>query len=158
METRFMSSIKDLTCSVLPLCGLVLTQFAPAYGQKAKPALPVLCPAAITVNESTVPVPGWTVTPSKTQHAFERISVYNGKSGGQEYDLAPDDEKRQGNRITQVWMLKGYRTMNLFLRCRYRDTSSVLTMDLQPRLETCVQRFNADNKGRVAGESEMQCR
>src|ERR1700674_3345204 len=115
MEAPFMSSIRDLTRSLLPLCCLVLAQLAPADGQQAKAALPVLCPATITVNEAAAPVPGWTVAASKTQHAFERISVYNGKSGGQEYDLAPDDEKRQGNRITQVWILKGYATRKVFL-------------------------------------------
>jgi hypothetical protein len=146
-----MSSLRNLCC-------LVLVQLAPVYGQPAKAALPVVCPATITVNESVAPVLGWMVTASKTQHAFERISVYNGKSGGEEYDLAPDNEKRQGNRIAQVWMLKGYRTMNIFLRCRYRDTSAVLTMDLPPRLETCALRFTADTQGRVAGESDMECR
>jgi hypothetical protein len=86
------------------------------------------------------------------------ISVYNSKSGGQEYDLAPDDEKRQENRITQTWMLKGYRSMNIFLRCRYRGTSAVLTMGLAVRIESCVLRFTADNQGRVSGESDMECR
>src|SRR5215472_6356485 len=103
-----MSSTKGLTRFLLFLC--VLIGGSPAFAQQSKSAAVIVCPANITVNESAEPIPGWAITPSKTQHAFERISVYNGKSGSQEYDLAPDDEKRQGNRITQTWMLKGYRS------------------------------------------------
>jgi hypothetical protein len=158
MGTPFMSSLERQVHLLFAVFLLASAQRVPAYGQAAKGAAPILCPAAITVDESAAPAPGWTASTSKTQHPFERISVYNGKSGGQEYDLAPDDEKRQGNRITQTWMLKGYRTMNIFLRCRYRDTSAVLSMDLPPRIETCVLRFTLDGKGRIAEKSDMECR
>jgi hypothetical protein len=153
-----MSSTNGLTNSVLFVCVLIGGASFSAFAQQSKSAAAILCPANITVNESAEPIPGWTITPSKTQHAFERISVYNGKSGGQEYDLAPDDEKRQRNRITQIWMLKGYRSMNIFLRCRYRGTSAILMMDLPPRIETCTLRFTIDSKSQIVGESEMECR
>jgi hypothetical protein len=158
MVTPSMSSTNGLTRSVLFLFVLIGGASFPAFSQQSKSAAAIVCPANITVNESAEPIPGWTITPTKTRHAFERISVYNGRSGGQEYDLAPDDEKRQRNRITQTWMLKGYRSMNIFLRCLYRGTSAVLTMDLPPRVETCALRFTIDSKGQIVGESEMDCR
>lgn len=137
-------------------CALALVWFPPAYGQQK--AAPVVCPASIAVTESVAPIPGWSGAAAKTQHAFERISIFNGKSGEREFELAPDNQKQEGNRIAQTWNLKGYRTMNIFLRCRYHDTSVVLFMDLPPNIEFCTLRFAADSRGKILGKSDMECR
>jgi hypothetical protein len=134
---------------------LALVAFAPAYGQQ-KAA--VVCPPSIAVTESAAPIPGWNISTGKVEHAFERISIFNGKPGEREFDLAPDDQKQAGNRIAQTWTLKAYRTMNIFLRCRYHDTAVVLSMDLPPNIEDCKLRFTADARGRITGKSDMECR
>jgi hypothetical protein len=136
-------------------CALALLAFAPVYGQQKAG---VVCPPSITVTESAAAIPGWNVSTAKVEHAFERISVFNGKPGEREFDLAPDDQKQAGNRVTQTWTLKPYRTMNIFLRCRYHDTAVVLFMDLPPNIENCELRFTADTRGRITGKSDMECR
>jgi hypothetical protein len=153
-----MPSPERSTAFVAAMGFFAFAQFAPAYGQQTKAARPVVCPASIRVNESAEAVPGWTTSGSTTQHRFERISVYNGNAGGQEFELAPDDQKQQGSRITQSWMLKGYRTMNIFLRCRYHDSSVVLLRDLPPEIGSCTLRFTIGGKGEIVGESAMECR
>lgn len=116
------------------------------------------CPDAIDVAETPAPVKGWTGSSGKSGHKFERISIYNGKAGGQEYELAPDDEKKSGGKIVQTWNLKDYRTMPLFLRCRYHDTSAVLFADLAAALATCTFTFTLDKSGNFLGKSTIQCR
>ena len=118
----------------------------------------VVCPASIAVAESVAPISGWTVTPTKAQHSFERISVYNGTPGNQEFDLAPDDQKEKGNKVIQTWNLKAYRTMNIFVRCRYHGTSVVLLQDLPNNLTACTLRFSLNPKGKIVGDSSMECR
>ena len=116
------------------------------------------CPATIDVNEAAKPIAGWSAVPATKRRDFERVSIYNGEAGGQEYDLAPDDEKQEGGRVVQTWSLKGYRSMNLFLRCRYHDTAVVLQRDIPAKLETCSLRFTIDKKGTITGQSELKCR
>jgi hypothetical protein len=150
---RFMSLPDDL----IPACMLALTLLAHADGQQSRSEEGVTCPVGITTTESTQVPQGWNVTTPTSQHPFERISVYNGSAGGQEFELAPDDEAKRGNRVIQTWHLKGYRTMNIFLRCRYHDSSVVLMKDLPPQIQTCTLRF-AIQQGKIVGESAMDCR
>jgi hypothetical protein len=153
-----MLSSKRLLTSAL--CLYLLVCFAPskADAQQKQFSTAIVCPANIEIDESALPIPGWSTASAKQQRSFERISIFNGKVGGTEYDLAPDDQKEQGNRITQTWILKEYRTMNIFLRCRYRDTSVVLYKDLPPGIETCSLRFSIDRNGAIIGRSDMACR
>ena len=117
----------------------------------------VSCPESLKVAESAMPAPGWKASSDVTTHAFERISVYNGTAGGKEYELAPDDEKNNAGKIAQTWKLKDYRSMNLFLRCRYHDTPAVLFMDLPANLTTCKFTFTLDKKGNIVGKSSATC-
>lgn len=118
----------------------------------------VTCPATVEVTESVTPSPPWNAGPAKHPRKFERISIYNGKAGEREFELAPDNQKQEGNKITQTWRLKAYRTTNIFLRCRYSGTSAVLYTNLPPEIETCTFRFLTDRKGAIIGQSEMVCR
>src|SRR5262249_4257668 len=118
----------------------------------------VTCPESVKVTETAALAPGWKASSGQSEHAFERISVYNGAAGGKEYELAPDDEKNSAGKIIQTWKLKDYRTMNLFLRCRYHDTAAVLFMDLPANLTTCTFTFTLDKKGNFLGKSSMICR
>ena len=122
-----------------------------AFGQ-------VSCPESIKVTESAAAGSGWKAEAGKSEHAFQRISVYNGKAGGEEYDLAPDDEKNSGGKIVQTWKLSNYRSMNLFMRCRYHDTAAVLFMDLPANLTACTFSFTLDKKGTFIGKSSVTCR
>lgn len=153
-----MLSSKRLLPSALCLFLLVCSAPPKADAQKKQLSTPVVCPANIEVDESVLPIPGWSTDPVKQQRKFERISVFNGKAGGREFDLAPDDQKEAGNRVTQTWILGGYRTMNIFLRCRYHDTPVVVYKDLPPGIETCTLRFSANRKGTIIGQSDMACR
>jgi hypothetical protein len=109
-----------------------------SIGSRAQSATASLtCPATITVSETSSPIKGWTSS-VKAEHRFERVSIFNGKPGEQEFELAPDDQKEDGKRIVQTWNLKVYRTMNVFLRCRYRDTEVVQSTDVPGSVELHV--------------------
>jgi len=139
-------------------CWLALFASAAGYAQQKQTSTPVVCPANIAVEETTAPVPAWTVAPAKTEHSFERISVYNVGAGGQEFDLAPDDQKEKGKKITQTWKVKDYRSLKVFMRCRYSGTSVALLHELPPEVTSCTLRFTDAPAGIVAGESSMDCR
>ncbi len=108
----------------------------------------VACPATVQV----------TAAGAKVERPFERVSIYNGKQGGEEYELAPDDEKTTGRKIVQSWFLKDYRSMNLFMRCRYRGTEVTRSIDLPPRLETCTFTFELQKDGTITGKPQAVCR
>jgi hypothetical protein len=139
-------------------CSLVFLASVAGYAQQKESSHAVVCPANITVEETTAPAPDWSVAPAKSQHNFERISVYNVGAHRQEFDLAPDDQKEKGKQITQTWNVKDYRSLKVFMRCRYSDTSVVLLRELPPEVTTCTLRFTNSAKGIVAGESSMDCR
>jgi hypothetical protein len=152
-----MSSSRRLARLVACTSSLALVAFSPAHAQQ-KPALPsIACPASIAVNESAATLPGWSLESGKTRRAFERISVYNRDASGKEYDLAPDNQKQQGNRVLQTWRLTEYRAMGNYLRCRYRDTSVTLSKKLPPAISYCTFRYLAGSHGEVAAKPEMDC-
>lgn len=152
-----MSSIEHSLCIVFLGCSLGV--FLPRLDAQDKqtPAR-VVCPSNITVVETVAPISGWSVVPATSRRKFERISVYNGSPGGQEYDLAPDDQKEKGKKITQTWDVKAYRSMNVFIRCRYHDTSVVLLRELSSDVTSCTLQFTAATNGTVSADSTMECR
>ena len=144
--------------SILFFCLLICATPSRGTAQQQPASKEIVCPAILEVNESILPIPGWNTTPARQQHKFERISIFNGTPGDKEFELAPDDEKQQGTRVTQTWSLKDYRTMNIFLRCRYHDTPVVVYKDLPAEIRTCTLRFSTDKKGTIIGQSDMICR
>jgi len=128
----------------------------PALAQKSVAALS--CPEKLTVTETVTPVEGWKASGGKSDHAFERVSVYNGTAGGQEYDLAPDSQSQMSTHVTQTWNLKDYRSMNIFLRCRYHDTAAVLIRDVPAGIQACTFTFTSEKKGDFLGKSAVTCR
>jgi hypothetical protein len=126
MGINFMSS-----SSALLLAGLlaVFLVGAPSIlcGQNTAAATPLTCPVSIKV--------------AKSDHKFERPSIYNGTPGKQEYDLAPDDTQTQGKQVKETWNLADYRDMNLFVRCRYLGTKETVVMNLPAPLKICVFSF-----------------
>ena len=152
-----MSSSRRLARLVACASSLALAAFSPAHAQQKSASPPIACPASIAVNESAAPLPGWSLESGKTQRAFERISVYNRDASGKEYDLAPDDQKQEGNRIAQAWDVKAYRTMAVYVRCRYRDTSVTLSKKLPPAISYCTFRYLAGSHGEVAAKPEIEC-
>jgi hypothetical protein len=89
---------------------------------------------------------------------FERINIYNGKPGGEEYDLAPDDQTEAGRKFTQVWFLKDYRSMSIFVRCRYRGTNAVTTLDVPAIYQKCTFTFEMDQKNNITGKPHFSCK
>jgi hypothetical protein len=114
-----------------------------ALAGETPPAL--TCPATLPAGQGVA-------------HEFERINIYNGKPGGEEYDLAPDDETRAGGKITQVWFLKDYRSKGIFVRCRYRGTNAVTTLDAPAKYQKCSFTFEMDKKGNITGKPEFLCK
>ncbi|MGD0930600.1 MAG: STY0301 family protein [Candidatus Korobacteraceae bacterium] len=153
-----MSSIERCLRLGLLGCSLAFSASAAGHAQQKQISTPAVCPASITVEETTAPAPNWSVAPAKSEHNFERISVYNVGADGQEFDLAPDDQKEKGKKITQTWNVKDYRSLKVFMRCRYQDTSVVLLRELPSAVTTCTLRFTDAANGIVAGESSMECR
>ncbi len=91
-------------------------------------------------------------------HEFLRINIYNGKPGGEEYDLAPDDEHKSGRKITQVWNVKDYRSMPVFVRCRYRGTDAVKDVTVPTEYRKCTFTFEMDKNNEIVGKSEFSCK
>ena len=112
----------------------------------------LLCAVALQ-GQNTVTCPATTAG-----HPFDRVSIYNGKQGGQEYELAPDDEKKVRGKVTQSWFLKDYRTMNIFLRCRYQGTEMVISRDIPANVQTCTFVFDISPKGEITGGRSFACR
>jgi hypothetical protein len=117
------------------LCGRAAVQ---AQTPAAPPAF--TCPAIMTVRESSDAKAPWQAEPGKSEHKFSRPSIYNGTPGKAEYDLAPE-EQTKGQQVHQKWNLADYRSMNLFVRCRYEDTEVTLVTDLPKALTVCSFAF-----------------
>jgi hypothetical protein len=115
----------------------------------------VLLCASVLVLKAQEP---FTCPAMSAGHSFDRVSIYNGKQGGPEYDLAPDDEKKAGVKVTQTWILKGYRSMNVFLRCRYQGTEAVISKDIPANFQACTFTFNISPKGEITGGRSFACR
>jgi hypothetical protein len=137
------------------LVGALIALTLPLTAQK--PAAPFGCPEKLAVAETATPIEGWKASGGKSEHAFERVSIYNGKAGGTEYELAPDGQSQQGVHVTQTWKLKDYRKENIFLRCRYHDTPIVLLRDIPAGVEACTFTFTSEKKGDFLGKSALTC-
>ena|SRR5579864_2679706 len=129
-----------------------------AIGQTPSSTSGLSCPETVAVTEAVKPVSGWEASGGQINRQFERVSIFNGKRGGKEYELAPDHEKKVNEKIVQIWDLKDYRGMNVFLRCRYHETPAVLAMDLPPKVATCTFTFQLNGKNEFVGKSTLLCR
>jgi hypothetical protein len=108
--------------------GLLLAAQSTLSSQNVTAATPLTCPASIKA--------------AKSEHKFERPSIYNGTPGKQEYELAPDDTQTQGKQVRETWNLADYRDMNLFVRCRYLGTAATVVADIPAPLKTCIFSFH----------------
>ena len=118
-------------------------------------AEPPRCPPT-AAGEAHLRAPvGWTAAPIAAVHPFERIELFAGPMGEQAKDapasLAPDDERRSGRRLTQVWRVGG-ETGGVVLVCRYRGTPASLTISLPAGVATCEQTLGWDAKRGVIDE------
>jgi hypothetical protein len=126
---------------MLPFAVLLLLALPSALAAD-RPA-PLACPATITGQGAA--------------REFERINIYNGKPGGEEYDLAPDRETEAAGKITQSWLLKDYRSMEIFVRCRYHGTTAVKTLDVPAKYQKCTFTFQLDKQNNITGKSAFSC-
>src|SRR5580704_7169350 len=111
MEINSMSLSKQLALAV----GLLIAARSILSSQSLPAATPLTCPASITVTGTASVAAPWQAESGKSEHRFERPSIYNGTPGKQEYDLAPDDTETAAKRVRETWNLAAYRNMNLFL-------------------------------------------
>jgi len=116
-------------------------------------AVILVCVSVVLRGQNTITCPA-----TNAGHPFDRVSIYNGKQGGQEYELAPDDEKKVRAKVTQSWFLKDYRTMNIFLRCRYQGMEMVIAKDIPANIQTCTFAFDISPKGEITGGRSFACR
>jgi len=138
--------------------GLLLAGQPILSSQTAPAATPLTCPASITVTAAASVVTPWQAESAKSEHKFERPSIYNGTPGKQEYDLAPDDTQTAGKRVQETWKLADYRDMNLFVRCRYVGTPATVVTNIPAALKTCVFSFqNVAGNHRVASPA-FECK
>ena len=141
----------------LTMVSFVLSSAIAAHGQSSPPTS-LSCPSTLKVTETSSPVDGWKSDSTPKEHNFERVSIYNVDKEGREYDLAPDDQARTAGKIVQDWRLKDYRSMKIFLRCRYHDTTVVLYTEAPAVLTRCTFTFALGKNGDFIGESDLVCR
>jgi hypothetical protein len=135
--------------------GLLALFFVPAAsGETAAFA----CPASITVSETAAAPEGWSAEPGSSEHRLRMPKIYNGKPGGEEYELKPDGQKTAGKKTVFLWKLSDYRDLNLFVRCVYHGTPATVTADILPALTNCTATLELTPKGEVIGRSEMACK
>jgi hypothetical protein len=128
---------------------------APAASAQAKSAF--ACPATLTVTEQSQTLEGWAGTAVKSDHALQTAKIYNGNPGKEEYDLRPDDEAQKGKSALLTWILKDYRTMNLFVRCFYYDTKATVTANIPAAVNKCSVALEMKSDGTIVGKSQMKC-
>jgi hypothetical protein len=128
---------------------------APAAAAQAKVAF--ACPATLTVTEQAQTPEGWAGTAVKAEHALQAAKIYNGNPGKEEYDLRPDDEAQKGKSLLLTWILKDYRTMNLFVRCFYYDTKATVTANIPAPVNKCSVTLEMKADGTIVGKSQMKC-
>jgi hypothetical protein len=126
--------------------------------QSAPAAAPLTCPASITVIAAASVAAPWQAESVKSEHKFERPSIYNGTPGKQEYELAPDDTQSQGKQVKETWNLADYRDMNLFVRCRYLGTKETVVMNLPAPLKICVFSFRDMPGNQPVASPVFECR
>jgi hypothetical protein len=116
---------------------------------------PPKCPST-AAGEAHLRAPeGWTADAVDAAHPFERIELFAGRMGEQTKEapasLAPDDERRSGRRLTQVWRVGG-ESGGVVLVCRYRGTPATLAISLPADVATCEQTLGWDPKHGVADD------
>ena len=120
-------------------------------------AEPPRCPATADGEAHLRAPAGWTAAPVEAVHPFERIELFAGQMGEQTKEapasLAPDDERRSGRRLTQVWRV-GSETGGVVLVCRYRGTPATLAISVPAGVATCEQTLAWDATHGVIAEPE----
>jgi hypothetical protein len=69
---------------------------------------------------------------------------------GSEGDLAPDDETRKGDVVTQLWKLEPAAGAKILLRCTYRGTKESVTHELPKEFRLCTKNLSYSGKGPVS--------
>jgi hypothetical protein len=140
----------------LTVVSVILSGAFAVLGQSNPPSLS--CPSTLKVTETASRVEGWKSISTPKEHDFERVSIYNVDQEGREYELAPDDQARTAGKVVQTWRLQDYRSMKIFLRCRYHDTAVVLYTEAPRSLTRCTFTFALDKNGNFIGRSDLVCR
>jgi hypothetical protein len=144
VHMRILSSVVAVSAALL----LTPAAFAQAFS----------CPATATVTEQAQGPQGWAAGPAvKAEHALQTAKIYNGNPGKEEYDLAPDDDVKQGKNALLSWIVKDYRQMNVFVRCFYFDTKATITANIPPAITKCSVKLEMTANGTIVGKTQMTC-
>jgi hypothetical protein len=138
--------------------GLLLAAQSILSSQSTPAATPFTCPASIAVTGTASAAPPWQAESAKSDHKFQRPSLYNGTPGKQEYELAPDDTQNQSRQVRQTWNLADYRQMNLFVRCRYSGTAATVVTNIPAQLKSCVFSFHNVGGDQPVASPVFECK
>jgi hypothetical protein len=143
---------------LLLAAGLLIAAQSILLSQNAPAVTPLTCPATIAVTAAPSAVTPWRAETAKSEHKFERPSIYNGTPGKQEYDLAPDDTQTAGKRVRETWNLADYRDMTLFVRCRYLGTPATVVTNIPAPIKTCVFSFQNVAGNQPVASPAFECK
>jgi hypothetical protein len=143
---------------LLLAAGLLIAAQSILSSQSAPAPTPLTCPASIAVTAAASVAAPWQAESAKSEHKFERPSIYNGTPGKQEYDLAPDDTQTAGKRVRETWNLADYRDMNLFVRCRYLGTPATVVTNIPAPVKTCVFSFQNVSGNQPVASPAFECK
>jgi hypothetical protein len=136
---------------------LILSAAALLSPASAQTKIAFACPASLTVTEQAQTSEGWTGAAVKSEHALQTAKIYNGNPGKEEYDLRPDDEVQKGKSALMTWVVKDYRSMNVFVRCYYYDTKATVTANIPAPVNKCSVSLETKADGTIVGKSQMKC-
>ena len=131
---------------------------APAAAQA-----PFRCPDTIQVTEQAVPPAGFNAEgTSRAEHRFLQAAFFEGAQNDRSGSLAPNNDQRRGNVVTQVFTFPNPRQRPVYVLCRYRDTQATLVADLPAAVTTCTLIFAYNARTGAVGTPQrpqlMQCR
>src|SRR5579872_2724910 len=72
-----------------------------------------------------------------TQHKLIAVNVFNKDKSGV-YDLAPEEDPRKGNIVSQHWDgMSNTVGLKAFFTCSYLDTNTKITQEIPAVIKTC---------------------
>jgi hypothetical protein len=120
------------------------------------------CPDAIQVAEQPTAPAGFNAEAGRAEHRFLQASFFEGAQNDRSGSLAPNNDQRRGNVVTQVYTFANPRARPVYVLCRYRDTQAALVVDLPAAVTTCTLIFAYNARTGAVGTPQrpqlMQCR
>ena len=135
---------------------------APAAAQAPASSSAFRCPDIVQVTEQPAAPAGFNAEPGRAERRFLQASFFEGAQNDRSGSLAPNNDQRRGNIVTQVYTFTNPRPRPVYVLCRYRDTQAALVVDLPAAVTTCTLIFAYNARTGAVGTPQrpqlMQCR